>query len=144
MITNKQRDCVNNFKITKEYIESRINNVSYHCVTDTKTLCIITLDNGFTVTGESDVAYKRDYNLEIGQKVSFEKALNKVWDFIAFMVKQYKFDMAAEIEYDKVTTSGIGKYLFKMITCPVTNKHILVFENVDDIQKVLDEDVNTL
>jgi hypothetical protein len=39
--------------VTKQRIEGRIASVDYHCLGATVTLCNVTLDNGYSVRGES-------------------------------------------------------------------------------------------
>ena len=41
--------------------------------------CVLTLRNGFTVTGESACASPENFDAEIGRKIARENAINKVW-----------------------------------------------------------------
>ena len=43
------------------------------------TFCVLTLCNGFTVTGESACASPESFDAEIGRKIARENAINKVW-----------------------------------------------------------------
>jgi len=42
------------------------------------TFCVITLQNGFTVTGESACASPENFNAEIGRKIAYENAKQKI------------------------------------------------------------------
>ena len=56
-------------------------------VRGTLTLCILTLYNGFTVTGESAAASPENFDPEIGQRLAFENAERKVWPLLGFKLK---------------------------------------------------------
>lgn len=51
------------------------------------TICILTLWNGFTVTGESACASPENYDEEIGQKIAFENARQKIWPLEGYLLK---------------------------------------------------------
>lgn len=53
----------------------------------TKTICILVLKNGFTVTGESDCVSPENFDEEIGRKVAREKAKNKIWELEGYLLK---------------------------------------------------------
>ena len=50
-------------------------------------ICELTLHNGFTVRGESSCVSKENFNQEIGEKISFEDARNKVWQLEAYVLQ---------------------------------------------------------
>lgn len=75
-------------RITPEYIQSRVANVEFYRPTGTLTLCVITLDNGFTVTGESACADPENYDKAIGQHLAERQAREKLWPFFGFMLKE--------------------------------------------------------
>ena len=69
-----------NNKITQEDIDNLIDNTQYHVFENTTTtLCLITLKNGFTVTGESACVDPQNFNKEIGEKIAFNNAKEKIW-----------------------------------------------------------------
>jgi hypothetical protein len=51
------------------------------------TICVLTLYNGFTVTGESACASPDNYNEDIGDRLAFEDAERKVWPLLGFKLK---------------------------------------------------------
>lgn len=51
------------------------------------TFCVLVLDNGFTVTGESACASPENYNEEIGRKIARENACNKIWPLLGFRLR---------------------------------------------------------
>lgn len=55
---------------------------------DLLTFCVLTLKNGFTVTGESACASPENFDAEIGRKIARENAINKVWMLEGYLLKQ--------------------------------------------------------
>ena len=51
------------------------------------TFCVLVLDNGFTVTGESACASPENFNAEIGRKVARQSAIQKVWPLLGFRLR---------------------------------------------------------
>ena len=51
------------------------------------TFCVLVLDNGFTVTGESACADPANYDAEIGMRIAKEKAVEKVWPLLGFRLR---------------------------------------------------------
>lgn len=52
------------------------------------TFCVLTLQNGFTVTGESACASPENFDAEIGRKVARDNAISKVWMLEGYLLKQ--------------------------------------------------------
>ena len=52
------------------------------------TFCVITLKNGFTVTGESACASPENFDPEIGRKIARENAVNKIWPLEGYLLKE--------------------------------------------------------
>lgn len=51
------------------------------------TICVLVLNNGFTVVGTSACADPLKYNKEMGQSLAREKATDQVWAFLGFMLR---------------------------------------------------------
>jgi hypothetical protein len=51
------------------------------------TFCVLVLKNGFTVTGESACVHPDKFDAEIGKKVAFEHAVNKIWPLMGYALK---------------------------------------------------------
>ena len=66
-------------KITVEFLNSEIANVEYLRPVGTLTICIITTKDGFTFTGESACVDPTNFNQEIGEKIAYDNAFNKMW-----------------------------------------------------------------
>lgn len=56
------------------------------------TLCVLTLRNGFTVTGESACASPENFDAEIGHKIARQNAVAKIWPLEGYLLKQRLYD----------------------------------------------------
>lgn len=74
-------------KVTPTDIQGKIAKVDYlyHGVL---TLCVLTLKNGFTVTGESACASPALYNKALGEQYAYENAFKKVWPLEGYLLKE--------------------------------------------------------
>lgn len=52
------------------------------------TVCCLTLQNGFTVTGESACASPENFKAELGQRIARENAKQKIWPLLGYSLKQ--------------------------------------------------------
>lgn len=76
-------------RVTAEYIKSRIAAVSFLALpSSTVTLCHLTLDNGFSVRGESACVDKANYDYEIGKSIAFEHAFKSLWPLFGFALAE--------------------------------------------------------
>jgi len=80
-------------RITPVIIDSKINKVDYHVFEGSQlTVCCMTLSNGFTVTGESACASPENFDAEIGRKIAFNNARDKIWQLEGYLLKQKLFE----------------------------------------------------
>ena len=73
-------------RVTKQDVLDFIKSEKY-LYSDTLTFCVLTLENGFTVTGESACASLANYNKEIGDRLAKENATNKIWGLLGFELR---------------------------------------------------------
>lgn len=52
------------------------------------TFCVLTLKNGFTVTGESACASPENFDPEIGRKIAYQNAREKIWQLEGYLLKE--------------------------------------------------------
>lgn len=52
------------------------------------TFCVLELNNGFTVTGESACASPENFDAEIGRKIARANAVNKIWPLMGYALKE--------------------------------------------------------
>ena len=79
-------------RLTPALIDETIEKESYHRLTDVLTVCVLTLRNGFTVTGESTCVSPENYNREEGNKIARENALDKIWVLEGYLLKQKLYE----------------------------------------------------
>jgi hypothetical protein len=84
-------------RVTLEEIESRIANEEYLRYNKTITVCNLTLDNGFSVRGESGCVSEETFNRSIGERLARQQAVNKLWKLFGFLLAEtrYRRDRAA-------------------------------------------------
>lgn len=96
-------------RLTPDHIDSKIKSVEYILPRDvckrdngveifdaplplqTLTFCILTLENGFTVTGESACVSPENFDAEIGKKIAYENACEKIWMLEGYLLKQHLY-----------------------------------------------------
>lgn len=82
-------------RVTPEYITSRIQQVAFTVLDGTTvTLCNLTLDNGFSVRGESACVYEEHFDEQVGQKLAYHDALHKLWPLFGFLLAEAKYAAA--------------------------------------------------
>lgn len=54
------------------------------------TICVLVLDNGFTVLGQSACADPANFDPEIGMRLARADAKNKIWAFLGFELRSKK------------------------------------------------------
>ena len=59
---------------------------------DLLTFCVIVLKNGFTVTGESACASPDNFDAEIGKKIAYQNAREKIWELEGYLLKQKLYE----------------------------------------------------
>lgn len=59
------------------------------------TICVITMLNGYTVTGESACADPKMFNAEIGEKFAFAAAERKIWPLLGYALKDELYKAGA-------------------------------------------------
>ena len=87
-------------RVTPDSIESKIS--AEYCFTADKatagcpqvdglnllTFCILVLENGFMVTGESACASPENFDPEIGKKIAYQNAREKIWLLEGYLLKE--------------------------------------------------------
>lgn len=79
-------------RLTPEQIDATIVDQAFHRLTPTLTACVLTLRNGFTVTGESACASPENYRQDIGEKIAFDNAREKIWLLEGYLLRQRLFE----------------------------------------------------
>ena len=76
-------------RITPAMVDHAIMSEEYHVFDATQlTICVLTLRNGFTVTGESACASPENFDEEIGQNIARGNARDKIWSLMGFALME--------------------------------------------------------
>lgn len=76
---------MSNYKVTKEMVEAQVVDKTFTMLpSGKKMICELTLKNGFTVTGEAGVVDKENFVQEIGERLSYQRALDNVWPLLGY------------------------------------------------------------
>ncbi|EKD22500.1 MAG: putative gene 66 protein [uncultured bacterium] len=51
------------------------------------TFCVLVLQNGFTVTGESACASPENFDADIGRKIARQNAVQKIWPLMGYELR---------------------------------------------------------
>jgi len=93
MLTNEQLESLLESRpertVTKEQIESRIKSAEYSIhAGSTLTICVLTLENGFTVVGKSACAHAGNFNKELGEKIAYDDAFKQIWALEGYLLRE--------------------------------------------------------
>ena len=76
-------------RVTPAAIDALIKAEDYHVFPGTMlTVCCLTLQNGFTVIGESACASPENFNAELGRKIARDKARNAIWPLAGYALRE--------------------------------------------------------
>jgi len=85
-IQNKE---LNAPRLSPAHIDSQIKEIRYHRVEGTTTtICSLILMNGFVVNGESASASLANFNADLGNKIAFDNARDKIWMLEGYLLRQ--------------------------------------------------------
>lgn len=73
-------------RVTEESIKARIGGVTYHHI-DQLTICVITMVNGFHVTGVSAPASAANYDEKVGERYAFDNAFKSLWQLEGYLLR---------------------------------------------------------
>lgn len=76
-------------RLTSDDIDATITDEAYYVFPGTTmTICLLTLKNGYHVTGESAAVSMENFDEEIGRKIAKENARNKIWQLEGYLLRQ--------------------------------------------------------
>lgn len=76
-------------RLTPADIDAVIIEEDYYVFPNTTfTVCLLTLVNGFNVSGYSAAASPENFDVEIGKKVAKDNARSKIWPLEGYLLKQ--------------------------------------------------------
>ncbi len=147
-------------KVTIEQVEAAIKGETYTLLPNGRTtICQLTLDNGFTVEGQSACVSIENYNAELGNKIARTNALEKVWMVLGFRLadslmaklNQMPDDFAGRLKVEQeellVKLSALTRFLSQPeIEIPEEQHQLLVRQHklMTDYASVLQERLDLL
>jgi hypothetical protein len=76
-------------RVTLDIINNLIVGATYTKLPSGRTLiCELTLVNGYTVRGESSCVSIENFDQEIGERISFDDARDKIWQLEGYLLKE--------------------------------------------------------
>lgn len=76
-------------RITPADLDAKIRAEQYHRFPGTTlTVCALTLQNGFVVTGQSAAASPDNFDREIGEKIARADAREKIWMLEGYLLRE--------------------------------------------------------
>lgn len=80
-------------RVTMTDIMGKVKSTEYIRLKDgVTTICNITLQNGFSVRGESACVDPGQFNLALGEKIAFDNAIDKIWLLEGYLLKQRRHE----------------------------------------------------
>ena len=64
----------------------------------TLTICVLTLRNGFNVTGESACASPENFDAALGKKIAKGNAMQKIWALEGYLLKQSLWEKSQALD----------------------------------------------
>ena len=84
-------------KLTLDDVTGAIADKKFSKLGEKTTVCLLTLRNGFEVTGTSSCVDPREYSQEIGERLAYEKAELEVWKLEAYLLQQKRANAARQV-----------------------------------------------
>lgn len=79
-------------RVTLDMLEKRVVRQDFfHPLQTTLTMCVLVLDNGFTVIGESACVNPAIYDQVIGRKLAREQAIEKLWQLEGYLLAERRW-----------------------------------------------------
>lgn len=76
-------------RVTPAQIDETIKAEFFYVVPGTTlTICVLTLRNGYLVTGESAAASPENFDYAIGRRIAREHARNKIWALEGYLLRE--------------------------------------------------------
>lgn len=76
-------------RVTEDYMKSRIKSEEFYVWPGTTTtICMLTLDNGYSVTGESACVCPENFDEQVGQTYAYNNAFEKLWPLFGFLLAE--------------------------------------------------------
>jgi hypothetical protein len=78
--------------VTLNSIQNKVQKTTYTLLPDGKTtICQLHMENGYTINGHSACVDPTQYNQALGEKYSYEDAINKAWPLEGYLLAERRY-----------------------------------------------------
>ena len=74
-------------RVTLDNMEAKIVHAEYIVLDNILTLCVLKMQNGFYVVGESAPASPANFDPELGKKFAYENAIRQLWKLEGYSLR---------------------------------------------------------
>jgi hypothetical protein len=75
--------------VTLNYMQDRVKKTVYTILPDTTTtVCQLFMENGFVILGASGCVDPAKFNVALGEKYAYEKAIDKAWELEGYLLAE--------------------------------------------------------
>lgn len=79
-------------KITAGDLFDKVKDAKYFNIPGTTTtICYLTMQNGFTILGQSACVDPNEYNAATGEKYAYENAIEKIWQLEGYLLAERRY-----------------------------------------------------
>ena len=80
-------------KVTLEGIKAKIKTECYLVLPDGRTtVCMLSLENGYTIKGISACVDAANFDIELGRKYAYEDAIRQIWPLEGYLLAQRLYE----------------------------------------------------
>ena len=80
-------------KVTMDQIHAKIKSESYIVLPDGRTtLCMLVLENGFTINGTSACVDAANFDINLGRRYAHEDAIRQIWPLEGYLLAQRLYE----------------------------------------------------
>ena len=103
-------------RVTLADIEAAVKQTEFQKFGETMTVCVLTLKNGFMVTGESACAHPGLYDQKIGEDIAYKKAIEKIWPLLGYALRDRLYVAGEESWLDRLVRErdDLGQRILKL------------------------------
>lgn len=84
-------------KVTKEALAAKVKaSIFIQPATTSTTICLLRMENGAIVTGESHCAHPDNFDKDIGEQVAKRNAVDKAWELEGYLLRERIYEAAQE------------------------------------------------
>lgn len=86
-------------KVTQDTVLNAIKTCAFHRFPDTtNTVCLLVLDNGFSVVGQSACASADNFDATFGEELAYKDAVRQVWPLMEFRLRELLHERAQAVQ----------------------------------------------